>query len=176
MRKGNIYEKAWSIFSSTQEDFIFPSFLHTTMVLYHMRVSSTNQLLSFAEKLSAHHSSCHGDRNHYRCHECDKTFFAHSRYKTHMMAAHTGERPFVCPECGKGFPRMYSLTTHMRYTHCDEKKFKCEVMSSSLSTSLMYIPGADEFDIVFTAPSVVIKTPACSSLLNCLLNTFASDD
>ncbi|XP_019740149.1 oocyte zinc finger protein XlCOF20-like isoform X3 [Hippocampus comes] len=69
--------------------------------------------------------SCHADKKHVKCSQCDKTFDRKSLLIRHTRT-HTGEKPFACSLCGKRFSLKTNLTMHTR-THTGEKPFACFV-------------------------------------------------
>ncbi|XP_051919298.1 oocyte zinc finger protein XlCOF6.1-like [Hippocampus zosterae] len=75
--------------------------------------------------------TCHSDKTHFTCPQCNKTFTNKRNLRRHMVI-HTGEKPFMCSVRGKILFQKGSMITHTR-KHTGEKPFCCSVCNKCFS-------------------------------------------
>ncbi|XP_039762032.1 zinc finger protein 845-like [Pararge aegeria] len=109
----------------------FKSYAHKTehlktvpgVILNELRCSVCDRTFKSQPLLTTHVKRDHLMERHYKCNECEKTFFNKIYLKSHMVT-HTGIRNFECEVCKKTFAWSKILKKHMR-AHMDDRSFKC---------------------------------------------------
>ncbi|CAL4063190.1 unnamed protein product, partial [Meganyctiphanes norvegica] len=94
---------------------------------------------SFGTKagLRYHSNVVHQVGSKYVCEHCNKVFFYHVPYKSHLLYAH-GEKKIVCETCGEMFFTVSKLNTHINAVHRNAQTWSCDECSQKFTTSTAY--------------------------------------
>lgn len=94
---------------------------------------------SFGTKagLRYHSNVVHQVGSKYICEHCNKVFFYHVPYKSHLLYAH-GEKKIVCETCGEMFFTVSKLNTHINAVHRNAQTWSCDECSCKFTTSTAY--------------------------------------
>ncbi|XP_064109336.1 uncharacterized protein LOC135217418 isoform X2 [Macrobrachium nipponense] len=94
---------------------------------------------SFSTKagLRYHRNVIHHVGTKYVCEQCDKVFYYHVPYKSHMLYAH-GEKKVICETCGEKFYTVAKLNIHINAVHRSAKSWACRECKSKFTTDTAY--------------------------------------
>ncbi|XP_068202191.1 uncharacterized protein [Palaemon carinicauda] len=105
----------------------------------HKEIECTDCKKSFTTKagLRYHRNVIHHVGTKYFCEQCDKVFYYHVPYKSHMLYAH-GEKKVICETCGEKFYTVAKLNIHINAVHRSAKSWACRECKSKFTTDTAY--------------------------------------
>ncbi|XP_071515741.1 uncharacterized protein [Panulirus ornatus] len=87
--------------------------------------------------LRYHRNVVHHIGTEYVCEHCNKMFYYHVPYRSHLLYAH-GEKKIVCETCGEKFFTISKLNTHINAVHRSAKSWACDKCESKFTTYTAY--------------------------------------
>ncbi|KAL4217090.1 Transcription factor IIIA [Mactra antiquata] len=82
------------------------------------------------------HMFTHTGERHYKCDQCDASYFQSGHLQRHIRCAHIKQKMFKCKHagCSKSFYDQSGLTMHSK-SHTDVRQFQCNVCQKCFKTS-----------------------------------------
>ncbi|KAK7082494.1 hypothetical protein SK128_007590 [Halocaridina rubra] len=87
--------------------------------------------------LRYHRNVIHHVGTKYICEQCNKVFYYHVPYNSHMLYAH-GEKKVICETCGEKFFTVSKLNAHINSIHRSAKSWACKECKSKFTTHTAY--------------------------------------
>ncbi|KAG7157415.1 uncharacterized protein LOC121880066 [Homarus americanus] len=87
--------------------------------------------------LRYHRNVVHHVGTKYVCEHCNKMFYYHVPYRSHLLYAH-GEKKIVCETCGDKFFTISKLNTHINAVHRSAQSWTCDECESKFTTYTAY--------------------------------------
>ncbi|XP_045593859.1 uncharacterized protein [Procambarus clarkii] len=87
--------------------------------------------------LRYHRNVVHHVGTKYVCEHCNKVFYYHVPYRSHLLYAH-GEKKIVCETCGEKFFTISKLNTHINAVHRSAQSWTCDECDSKFTTYTAY--------------------------------------
>ncbi|XP_027215426.2 uncharacterized protein [Penaeus vannamei] len=87
--------------------------------------------------LRYHRNVVHHTGTKYVCEHCNKMFYYHVPYKSHLLHAH-GEKKIVCETCGEKFFTVSKLNTHINAVHRSAESWTCKECQTKFTTYTAY--------------------------------------
>ena len=87
--------------------------------------------------LSYHQNVAHQTKCKYICEHCDKVYYHHAPYRSHLLFAH-GKKKIVCETCGEMFFTVSKLNTHINAVHRLAQSWHCVKCSLKFTTGTSF--------------------------------------
>lgn len=87
--------------------------------------------------LRYHRNVVHHIGTEYVCEHCNKMFYYHVPYRSHLLYAH-GEKKVICETCGEKFFTISKLNTHINAVHRSAQSWACDKCESKFTTYTAY--------------------------------------
>lgn len=87
--------------------------------------------------LAYHQNVVHQIGTKYECPHCQKIFFYHVLYRSHLLYAH-GKKKIVCETCGEMFFTVSKLNTHINAVHRNAKTWQCIECDTKFTTGTAF--------------------------------------